>query len=188
MKRSVAAVLVLVTSVLVIDSHVDKVRLDNRSLLAVNGKHFDLLGWSAEQVLRWRRDCAAVQMLHPDSPNAQALLRVIQQHSLPDSLSARWLQLHQLGDWLVAEVAFDTLKPTLVVLRQLGTQWHVQDQAVWSGSTAPWQSADFVRRYWRQQAPDMPSTLVDCVPINPSRYGTGPGGLGPVDLSPKGQP
>ncbi|WP_396434186.1 hypothetical protein [Limnohabitans sp.] len=188
MKRSVAAVLALVTSVLVVDSHVDWVRLDNRPLLALNGMHFDLHGWGAEQWLRLHRDCAAVQVLDPDSPHARALLRVVQQHSLPDSQSARWLQLQQLGDWLVAEVAFDTLKPTLVVLRQIGTQWHVQDQAVWSGSTAPWQAAHFVRLYLRQQAPDLPEPLLACFPVEQARYGQGPGGLGPVNLSPKERP
>jgi hypothetical protein len=80
----------------------------------------------------------------------------------------------------VAEVAFDVLKPTLVVLRLQAGQWRVQDQAVWSGSTAPWHSGDFVRRYLRQQAPDLPQALLDCVSIDPARYGAGPGGLGPV--------
>jgi hypothetical protein len=105
---------------------------------------------------------------------------VIQQHSLPDSQSARWLQLQQLGDWSVAEVAFDVLKPTLVVLRLQSGQWRVQDQAVWSGSTAPWHSGDFVRRYLRQQAPDLPQALLACVSVDPARYGAGPGGLGPI--------
>jgi hypothetical protein len=111
------------------------------------------------------------------------VLPVIQQHSLPDSQSARWLQLLQLlqlGDWSVAEVDFDTLKPTLVVMRLNAGQWRVQDQAVWSGSTAPWHSGDFVRRYLRQQAPDLPQALLNCVSIDPARYGAGPGGLGPV--------
>jgi hypothetical protein len=109
-----------------------------------------------------------------------AVLPVIQQHSLPDSQSARWLQLYQWGAWSVAEVAFETLKPTLVVLHLQDAQWRVQDKAVWSGSTAPWHSADFVRRYLRQQAPELPQVLLHCVPIDPVRYGPGPGGLGPL--------
>jgi signal transduction histidine kinase len=59
-------------------------------------------------------------------------------------------------------------------------EWAVQDSAVWSGSTAPWNSAHFVRRYLRQQAPDLPQALLDCTDIDPVRYGPGPGGLGPV--------
>jgi hypothetical protein len=188
MKRHVAAVVVALTSLLVVDSHVDWVRQDGMRLLEVNGQRFDVRGWAAEQWLALRSDCTPVSRWPtdsptestPDSPTARAMLTVIQQHSLPDSQSARWLQLQQLGDWGVAEVAFDVLKPTLVVLRLQAGQWRVQDQAVWSGSTAPWHSGDFVRRYLRQQAPDLPQALLACVLVDPARYGAGPGGLGPV--------
>jgi hypothetical protein len=176
----VAAVVVALTAWLVIDSHVDWVPQDGKRLLEVSGQRWDLRGWAAEQLLQLRRDCTPVSRWPPDSPTARAVLPVIQQHSLPDSQSARWLQLLQLGDWSVAEVDFDTLKPTLVVMRLNAGQWRVQDHAVWSGSTAPWHSGDFVRRYLRQQAPDLPQALLNCVSIDPARYGAGPGGLGPV--------
>ena len=188
MKRHVAAVVVALTTWLVVDSHVDWVRQDGMRLLEVNGQRLDVHGWAAEQWLALRRDCTSVSrwptnspaQSTPDSPTARAILTVIQQHSLPDSQSARWLQLQQLGDWSVAEVAFEVLKPTLVVLRLQSGQWRVQDQAVWSGSTAPWHSGDFVRRYLRQQAPDLPQALLACVSVDPARYGAGPGGLGPI--------
>jgi hypothetical protein len=180
MKRHVAAVVVALTAWLVIDSHVDWVPQDGKRLLEVSGQRWDLRGWAAEQLLQMRRDCTPVNSSPSDSPTARAVLAVIQQHSLPDSQSARWLQLQQLGDWSVAEVDFDTLKPTLVVMRLQDGQWRVQDQAVWSGSTAPWHSGDFVRRYLRQQAPDLPRALLACVSVDPVRYGAGPGGLGPV--------
>lgn len=180
MKRHVAAILVLLTAAVVIDSHVDWERLDGRRLLTVSGQRFDVQGWAAEQALRWQSDCNGVQPLPMDSPTARAVLPVIQRHSLPDSQSARGLQLRQLGDWSVAEVAFDSLKPALVVLRLQDGQWRVQDTAVWSGSTAPWNSAHFVRHYLRQQAPALPQALLGCIDIDPLRYGPGPGGLGPV--------
>ena len=169
----------LVATLMVIDSHVDWVRQDGQSLVEVNGQRFDLRGWAAEQLLTLHRDCAPVHALPPQHATAQAVLAVIQQHSLPDSRSARWLQLQQQGDWSVAEVAFDALNPSLVVLHLQGDQWRVQDKAVWSGSTAPWHSADFVRRYLRQQAPQLPQALLNCVVIDPTRYGTVSGGLGP---------
>lgn len=180
MKRHVAAIVAVFTSLLVIDSHVDWVRQDDRPLLEINGQRWDLNGWASEQLRHVRRDCAPVTAWPADSPTARAVLSVTQQHSPPDSLSARWLQLLQLGDWSVAEVEFDTLKPTLVVLRFQGERWRVQDQAVWSGSTAPWHSGDFVRRYLRRQAPDLPQALLDCISVDPARYGEGPGGLGPI--------
>lgn len=180
MKRHVAAVVVLVTAFLVVDSHVDWVRLDGRNLMMVSGQPFDVRGWAAESVLQLRRDCAPVNNWPSDSETAREVLQVLQQHSLPDSQSARWLQLHQLGDWAVAEVAFDRLKPTWVVLRLQTGQWRVLDPSVWSGSTAPWHSGDFVRRYLRQQVPDLPLTLLNCLRVDPVRYGPGPGGLGPT--------
>ena len=90
------------------------------------------------------------------------------------------LQLLQQGGWSVAEVAFETLNPSLVVLRLQGGQWRVQDRAVWSGSTAPWHSGNLVRRYLRENAPGLPKALIDCVKVDPNRFGSGPGGLGPV--------
>jgi len=180
MKRHVAAVVALLTSLAVIDSHVDWEQLDGRGVLAVNGQRFDLQGWAAELALAWRRDCSALAPLTPDSPTAQALVGAIQGHSLPDSLSARGVQLRQLDGWGLAEVTFDTLKPALVVLRLQEGHWRVQDQAVWSGATAPWHSGDFVRRYLQRQAPDLPQALLGCMDIDPTRYGQGPGGLGPV--------
>ena len=180
MKRHVAAVVVALTAWLVIDSHVDWVPQDGRQLLEVSGQRWDLRGWAAEQLLQLQRDCTPVSRWPPDSPTARAVLPVIQQHSLPDSQSARWLQLQQLGDWSVAEVDFDNLQPALVVLRLQAGLWRVQDQAVWSGSTTPWHSGDFVRRYLRQQAPDLPQALLSCVSVDPARYGADPGGLGPV--------
>jgi hypothetical protein len=180
MKRHVAAVVAVLTLLLVVDSHVDWVSQDGGKLLEVNGQRFDLRGWAAEQTLAWQIDCNAVTTLPPESPTAQAILTAIQQHSLPDSRSARWLQLLQQDGWSVAEVAFDTLNPSLVVLHLQGHQWRVQDRAVWSGSTAPWHSGDLVRRYLREQAPGLPKALLGCVKVDPKRYGPGPGGLGPV--------
>lgn len=192
MKRHVAAVVVALTTLLVVDSHVDWVRLDGRPLVEVNGQRWDVHGWAAEQLLAFRRDCLPVRRWpiigttnsnskeNVDKPTALAVLSAIQQHSVPDSQSARFLQLQQLGDWIVAEVTFDTLKPTLVALRLAAGQWRVQDQAVWSGSTAPWHSGDFVRRYLRRQASDIPPVLLACVVVDPARYGAGSGGLGPV--------
>jgi hypothetical protein len=177
MKKHVAAVMVVLTSALVVDSHVDWVRQDGAPLLAVNGQRFDLHGWAAERWRQLRRDCSALPLMPLDSADAQAGWAAIAAHSPPDSRSARPLQWQQRGEWAVAEVAFDTLNPSLVVLRQSTHQgqrmWRVQERAVWSGSTEPWHSAHFVRRYLRQQAPEMPEALLQCVVVDPQRYRSG---------------
>lgn len=170
MKRHVAGTLLGVLVFFIIDNHIDWVKQDNGTLLEVNGQQFDVQGWLAEHWRQLHSDCHVVPTKANSGPTASAVLQAIQQHSLPDSRQARLLQLQHQGDWAIAEVAFKTLNPSLVVLRQTQGNWRVQDSAVWSGSTSPWWPADFVRRYWRQQAPELPQALRDCVPIDARRY------------------
>jgi hypothetical protein len=170
MKRHVAATLLGVIGFLIMDSHIDWVRQDKGTLLEINGQKFDLQGWMAERWRQWHQDCRRVQAEPTQTATAQAVLRAIQQHSLPDSLDAHLLQLHLQADWAIAEVEFKTLNPSIVVLHMRGSVWRIQDSAVWSGSTAPWHAGDFVRRYLQQHTPELPRSLIDCVPIEASRY------------------
>ena len=170
MKRHVAATLLGVIGLLIMDSHIDWVRQDKGALLEINGQKFDLQGWMTEHWRQWRQDCRMVQAEPTHTATAQSVLQAIQQHSLPDSLEAHLLQLNLQADWAIAEVEFKTLNPSIVVLRKLGSDWLIQDSAVWSGSTAPWHAADFVRRYLQQQTPELPRALVNCVPIEARRY------------------
>lgn len=174
MKRHVGAAVALLTALAVADSHLDWVVQDGAPLLSVSGRLVDVHGWAHEWLLRLRRDCSPVQALAMDSPQAQDMLAVIRQHSLPDSRSARGLQAWQLGTWGVADVAFDLLNPSLVALQLQQGQWRVQDQAVWSGATVPWHASALVRRYLRRQAPHMPETLIQCIAVDPLRYGPAP--------------
>lgn len=170
MKRHVAATLLAVLGLIIIDSHVDWVRHDQGTLLEVSGQAFDPKGWAAEHWRQLHNDCRAVRAEPLDSGTAMQVLQTIQQHSPPDSVEATLLQLQVQAGWAIAEVEFKTLNPSLVVLRQTKGQWQIQDSAIWSGSAAPWHVADFVRRYLRQQAPDLPQALLNCVPIQEDRY------------------
>jgi hypothetical protein len=188
MKRHVAATLLVLLGALVIDSHVHWVPHDQGTLLEVSGRVMDPHGWASEQWRHWRNDCAGSMASEMPKAKASAVRHAIEQHSLPDSLDAQPLQMKWQGEWAMAEVAFKTLNPSIVVLRQVEGTWHVQDSAVWSGSTAPWHAADFVRRYLRRQAPELPEPLLACFAIDLARYGKGPGGLGPVQLRPIDRP
>ncbi len=170
MKRHVAATLLGVVGLLTLDNHIDWLQQDNGIVLGINGKQYDPKGWLSEHWRAWRQDCRPVIAPDLQSPTAQAVLRTIQQHSLPDSREAQLLQLHPLGEWSIAEASFTSLNPSLVVLRQRHGEWQIQDTAVWSGSTAPWNAAHFVRQYLQQQSPDLPLALLQCVPIDPARY------------------
>jgi len=167
MKKRVALTVALLTAALVFDSHVDLVERDSRTVVQVNGRLHDVQGWLAETGQRLTRRCQAVQT--PAPADAQALLAAVRAYSPPDSADGQLVQAWQLEDWAVAEVHFSRLKPTLVVL-QRAPDWRVHPQAVWSGSTAPWRVNDFVRRYLRQQAPDLPGTLLHCVEVEPLRF------------------
>jgi hypothetical protein len=180
MKRHIATTLAGVLGFLIIDSHIDWVHQDRSSLLQVSGRLFDARGWLSERWRQMRQDCRSVHTQAITSATAEAVLQAIQAHSLPDSLQAELLQVQTQGDWVMAEVAFKTLNPSIVVLRQVNGAWHIQDSAVWSGSAAPWHAADFVRRYLRQQAPELPEPLLACLEIDLTRYSQGPGRLGPV--------
>lgn len=188
MKRHVAATLLGVLGWVVLDSHVNWVPHDHGTLLEVSGQVMDVQGWASEQWRRWHTACPAAQAPETPHTTTDALRHTIQQHSLPDSLEAQLLQVQTQGEWAMVEVTFKTLNPSIVVLRQSTGGWRIQDRAVWSGSTAPWHAADFVRRYLRQQAPDLPESLLACFAIDLARYGQGPGGLGPVDLNMKPEP
>jgi hypothetical protein len=170
MKRHVAATLLGVIGWGVMDSHIDWVAQDHGTLLEISGQKVDARGWIAEHWRQWRQDCRWVQRPPTDTATAIAVLQTIRQHSLPDSMEANLLQLHLQADWAIAEVIFKSLSPSIVVLRQHNGAWHIQDSAVWSGRTTPWQAADFVRRYLQRQAPQLPRALRDCVPIEASRY------------------
>ena len=179
MKRHVAGTLLGVLGFFIIDSHIDWVRHDNGTLLEINGQQLDAQGWMAEHWRQLRQDCRSVLTdTVTASATAGAVLQTIQQHSLPDSLDARLLQLHTQADWAIAEAEFNTLNPSIVVLRKQHGHWRIQDSAMWSGSTAPWLPADFVRRYLRQQAPELPQALLDCMPIDARRYAATASGAG----------
>jgi hypothetical protein len=169
-KRHVAATVMGVLGWVIVDSHIDWVHHDQGTLLVVSGKPFDLQGWAAEHWRQLRKDCRAVRTEPLTSETANALLQVIRQHSLPDSLEGQLLQLQIQSDWGLAEVEFKTLNPSMVVLHKVNGHWQIQETAVWSGSASPWVAADFVRRYLRQKAPEMPQALLNCVPIDERRY------------------
>ena len=61
MKRHVAATVLGVLAVLIVDSHLDWVPLDQKTLLQVNGQSVDFHGWVAEQWRQLRKDCRLVK-------------------------------------------------------------------------------------------------------------------------------
>jgi len=179
MKRHVALSVLGVLVFFIVDSHVAIVSRDGGKLLEVSGRVYDTHGWLSEKLRQWTQDCSPVRSEATDGAVAVSVLKLVKQHSLPDSMGAKLLQLHVQGDWAIAEVVFPTLNPSVVVLHKLNGEWIIQDDAVWSGDTAPWNEADFVRRYLQNNQPELPKALLNCTPIGayrnlPTAERTGP--------------
>jgi hypothetical protein len=162
LKRHVAATLLVLTTLGVINAHVDIDAQDGRYFVVWQGKKHDVIGWLADHNNQLWRDCSAVQQLSLASPAAGQVLSLIAEYSPPDSRNASLVKLLQQGDWLLAELAFARLNPAVVVLRAEPTGLRLPERAVWSGSTAPWQAGPRIRQHLKQQVPQLPAALLTC--------------------------
>ncbi len=162
MKKHVALTLLALTTLGVLNAHVDLPVIDGRRFVKMQEKLHDPIGWLEDQASGLRVSCKEVHTHGPASAEAGLALAAIQAFSPPDSQSAQLRQLLAQGDWLLAEVSFDALSPAVVALRQQAEGVQVVDSAIWSGSTLPWRPAPLIRRHLQTQAPQMPEALLDC--------------------------
>lgn len=151
MKRHVAATLLALTTLGVLNAHVDVEAQDGRYFGVWQGKKHDVLGWLSDRSNRLWRDCSQVQQLEPGSPTAEQALTLIREYSPPDSRQAQLISLQQHGRWLVAELNFAKLNPAVVLLHQDSAALHLPERAIWSGSTSPWQPGPRIREHLRAQ-------------------------------------
>lgn len=164
MKRHVAATLLALTTLGVINAHVDVEAQDGRYFGVWQGKKHDVLGKLDEQRNRLWRNCSAVERASPGSPEAEQVLALIRNFSPPDSRQAQLISLQQLGPWLMAELNFAKLNPAVVLLRQEGEALQLLERAIWSGSTAPWEPGPRIRAHVRGQVKQLtgqPSEAVE---------------------------
>jgi hypothetical protein len=162
MKKHVALTLLVLTTLGVLKAHVDVERQDGGYFLSFQGKKHDVLGAFLNQTNAVLRQCRTVQVVDVNSAKAGKALGAIQNFSPPDSQDARLLGLQQQGPWLLAEVEFSTLNPAVVLLTNTADSTRIVEGAIWSGTTAPWQSASLIRRYIQDRAPQAPPALMDC--------------------------
>ena len=158
----------MLTTLGVINAHVDVEAQDGRYFGVWQGKKHDVIGWLADHKNQLWRDCSAVQQLSNASPEAEQVLTLIADHSPPDSRNARLVSLLQQGDWLVAELVFAQLNPAVVVLQAVPEGMRLPERAVWSGSTSPWQPGPRIRQHLALQVPLVPAALLACYdPVTP---------------------
>ena len=158
----------MLTTLGVINAHVDVEAQDGRYFGVWQGKKHDVIGWLADHKNQLWRDCSAVQQLSNASPAAEQVLTLIADHSPPDSRNARLVSLLQQGDWLLAELVFAQLNPAVVVLQAVPEGIRLPERAVWSGSTSPWQPGPRIRQHLELQVPQVPAALLACYdPVTP---------------------
>ena len=158
----------MLTTLGVINAHVDFEAQDGRYFGVWQGKKHDVIGWLADHKNQLWRDCSAVQQLSNSSPAAKQVLTLIADHSPPDSRNARLVSLLQQGDWLLAELVFAQLNPAVVVLQAVPEGIRLPERAVWSGSTSPWQPGPRIRQHLELQVPQVPAALLACYdPVTP---------------------
>ena len=158
----------MLTTLGVINAHVDVEAQDGRYFGVWQGKKHDVIGWLADHKNQLWRDCSAVQQLSNASPAAEQVLTLIADHSPPDSRNARLVSLLQQGDWLLAELVFAQLNPAVVVLKAVPEGMRLPERAVWSGSTSPWQPGPRIRQHLALQVSQVPAVLLACFdPVTP---------------------
>jgi hypothetical protein len=162
MKRHVALPVLALTAALVGLSHLQWMPTDNGHLLAIDGRAVDVHGWVADTLNRLQRDCTSVQRLSAQEAVYGQALAAVQAYSPPASRSARLQAAWQSGPWLVVEAQFDSLLPSVVLLRKVAGQVQIEPQGIWSGQTHPWRTAPLIRSYLAQQVPTAPPALLAC--------------------------
>lgn len=169
MKRHVAATLLALTTLGVLNAHVDVEAQDGRYFGVWQGKKHDVLGWLSDRNNQLWRDCSAVRQPGPGSQTAEQVLALIREYSPPDSRQAQLVSLQQQGRWLVAELNFEKLNPAVVLLHQDGDALQLPERAVWSGSAAPWRPGPRIRAHLltqgqqAQEGPaELPASLLAC--------------------------
>lgn len=144
-------------------SHLEVQSSDDSWLLLVDGRPVDVAGHLSARYTEWTRNCRRVQDLSGAEPVHAQALRVIQQHSPPDSRSAQLVHLSQQDHWLLAQVRFSGLQDAVVMLQASGQGLSIPEGAVWSGATHPHLPEPLIRRYLRSRVPAAPAELTDCL-------------------------
>lgn len=160
-------------------------RRDDGWLLLAAGQPLDVRGSAASAWVRLTRDCKGVRRVAADQVEHERAAGALRGYSPPDSASAQVLQMLAMGPWRLVEARFDTLPPVVVVIvdaafdgdsfasahlqleQAASVGRSVSVQAVWSGTTRPWDAAWRIRRFLGQRLPALPRPLLACLDPSP---------------------
>lgn len=167
MRRSTALVLLSACLVLVPLSHVQIEPMDDTWLLRIDGRPVDVSGRMAGHWNRLVRNCQAISHVPPNDPLHARALQAVRQYSPPDSQSGQLRSLVRSSDWALAELQFSQLPNTVALLRETPAGLAIEPRSVWSGTTHPFDTGHFVRRYLQKQVPEAPLELIRCFEPTP---------------------
>jgi len=118
-------------------SHLEIQTSDDSWLLRVDGRPVDIAGYVSERYTQFTRECSHVHALLPSDPLSAQALGAIEQHSPPDSLSARMVHVIRKDDWFLVQVKFRSLQDAVVLLSATKEGLEIAMGGVWSGTTHP---------------------------------------------------
>jgi len=162
MNRRISLIVLLLVLVGVVLSHLSWTNADNGPLLLVDGRPVDALGGLSNRWTAWSTRCDLVKRLSPDDAHYIQAKEQIKNYSPPSSEFLSIASVWALSDWILVEVEFKELLPSLVVLQRTQGEWAILPRAVWSGYTKPWKAGPFLRHYIGKQVPELPSELSGC--------------------------
>lgn len=161
MPRRVGLVVLVILWLVLIAQHVRVQHQDHGWLLNVYESKLDVKGFFADQWIRVERLKHQCPALQTDTLPEQ-LLQAIHQYSPPDSASAKVMWLGEMGDWALAEVAFERLNPAVILLHYDAQAWHISPSGIWSGHTHPWRPSPLIRQFLAVRNPQAPMALWLC--------------------------
>lgn len=146
----------------VVLTHIHVVPTENGNLLSIDGRKVDFLGEVQNNWVALNRNCKDVTAVNADKAVYRQAQDLIRAYSPPHSQSAKIASAWASDPWLLMEVEFDELLPSVVTFKKTNGEFVIVPNAVWSGYTQPWVAAPFIRDYLYRQAPDIPSALLKC--------------------------
>lgn len=139
------------------------------SWLIVTKDHvYDFVGPIRAGYTRLTRDCSSVSNLSPASAMWQPIRARLGEYGSHSPATPR--QILQVGNWYLSHSEFEMSEPGVVLLEQ--TSLGLQPRAEWSGSAAPFKDEPAMWEYLGKNAPQAPTSLIECFEISASNAGT----------------
>ena len=162
MRLKKSLILLSLTSVLVLSSHIGWIRDDLGVLLTVDDRPIDVVGNFENKLNKLTRNCGEVERLTVSNKQFEQAQSLIHDYSPPDSSNSNIASAWSMGTWILVEVEFKKLLPAVVLIQKADSEAAIVPNAVWSGYTNPHLPAPFIRKFLIQKLDSPPLALINC--------------------------